>query len=364
MEYRIHKKTGDKISILGLGTSYIADTPEKDAVEALIYAHENGINYADLATAGARTFGYYRTAFASVRKEMFYQVHFGANYESGEYGWTTKLETIKRQIDWMLTELKTDYIDYGFIHCLDEHSDWMDYQMGGAFGFLKQMKEEGVVRHIGMSSHTPAAIMEIMDQVPVDMLMFSVNPGYDYQKGEYARGSADERTAVYQRCEKEGIGISVMKPFSGGQLLDGALSPFGRPLTIYQCLQYALDRPGVLTVLPGMSTVSQVEQMLGFFQASPEERDYSLIASFQPAEVMGKCVYCNHCQPCPAGLNIGLINKYYDLAKQGDAMAAEHYRGLEVEADACVGCGHCDRRCPFGVKQSARMKEIAQYFAL
>ena len=131
MEYRIHKKTGDKISILGLGTSYIADTPEKDAVEALIYAHENGINYADLATAGARTFGYYGTAFASVRKEMFYQVHFGANYESGEYGWTTKLETIKRQIDWMLTELKTDYIDYGFIHCLDAASDWQAYQKHG-----------------------------------------------------------------------------------------------------------------------------------------------------------------------------------------------------------------------------------------
>ena len=131
MEYRIHKKTGDKISILGLGTSYIADTPEKDAVEALIYAHENGINYADLATAGARTFGYYGTAFASVRKEMFYQVHFGANYETGEYGWTTKLETIKRQIDWMLTELKTDYIDYGFIHCLDAASDWQAYQKHG-----------------------------------------------------------------------------------------------------------------------------------------------------------------------------------------------------------------------------------------
>ena len=54
-------------------------------------------------------------------------------------------------------------------------------------------------------------------------------------------------------------------------------------------------------------------------------------------------MYCNHCAPCPAGLNIGLINKYYDLAKIGDAMAADHYRKLEKHASDCVACGHCDR---------------------
>ena len=76
----------------------------------------------------------------------------------------------------------------------------------------------------------------------------------------------------------------------------------------------------------------------------------------------GTCVYCNHCQPCPAGLDVGLIYKYYDLARAGDALAAEHYRNLSLGADACISCGHCDRRCPFHVSQSARMREIASYF--
>ena len=116
MEYRLNKRTGDQISVIGLGTSYISSVAEKDAVEALLLAHENGINYADLATAGAKTFPYYGKAFADVRKEMLYQVHFGANYETGEYGWTTDLETVKKQIDWMLSTLRTDYVDYGFIH--------------------------------------------------------------------------------------------------------------------------------------------------------------------------------------------------------------------------------------------------------
>ena len=46
-----------------------------------------------------------------------------------------------------------------------------------------------------------------------------------------------------------------------------------------------------------------------------------MLGTFTPKDMTGTCVYCNHCQPCPAGLNIGLINKYYDLAKAGDAMA-------------------------------------------
>jgi len=77
---------------------------------------------------------------------------------------------------------------------------------------------------------------------------------------------------------------------------------------------------------------------------------------------VGNCVYCNHCQPCPAGLNVGLINKYYDLAMAGDTMAADHYTKLEKHASDCVDCGHCDSRCPFQVKQSKRMEKIQARF--
>ena len=108
MEYRINRRTGDRISVIGLGTSYIAETEEKEAVRALEYAYEHGVNYADLATAGAETFTYYGKAFASVRKDMHYQVHFGANYESGAYGWTTDKETIQRsEIPWQQAIMRT-----------------------------------------------------------------------------------------------------------------------------------------------------------------------------------------------------------------------------------------------------------------
>ena len=362
MEYRINRRTNDRISALGFGTSYIAQSPEEEAVKTIRRAYDGGINYYDLATAEARTFSYFGKALSDVRQNVLYQIHFGANYLTGTYGWTTDVETIKRSIEWQLKTLHTDYIDYGFIHCLDELDDWQEYQKNGAFDFLMQLKDQGIVHHLGLSSHTPATIQRVLDDAPVDMLMFSVNPAYDYQRGDYAKGSVEERAAVYRRCETEGIGISVMKPFSGGQLLDASLSPFGQALTQYQCIQYALDRPGVLTVLPGMSRVEQAEFLLRFFDAPAHAKDYSAISSFRPADAARDCVYCNHCKPCPAGIEIGLVNKYYDLAKNGDTMATEHYLGLARHAQDCLQCGHCNKRCPFHVDQMTRMQEISEFF--
>ena len=132
-------------------------------------------------------------------------------------------------------------------------------------------------------------------------------------------------------------------------------------MTRYQCLQYAIDRPGVLSVLPGVRGMDDLGVLLGFSEAAPEERDYSIIGQFTPAAAIGNCVYCNHCLPCPAGIDVGLVNKYYDLALAGDGMAANHYEKLSVKAGACVGCGHCDKRCPFHTAQSARMKEIEEF---
>ena len=229
---------------------------------------------------------------------------------------------------------------------------------GGVLGHLLKLREQGVVRRLGLSSHTPDVVQRALDAAPLDLVMFSINPAYDYHHGEFAIGGAGERMDLYRRCEAMGVGISVMKPFSGGQLLNAATSPFGRALTEYQCLQYALDKPGVVTVLPGVRGREDLRRLLGFFSAPAQERDYGVLGEFAPQEAAGRCVYCNHCQPCPAGLDVGLINKYYDLARAGDPLATDHYAHLEKHAGDCVRCGHCDARCPFQVAQGRRMQEI------
>lgn len=265
-------------------------------------------------------------------------------------------------MDWQLEMLKTDYIDFGFIHCIDEAADLEKVISGGTLDYMKELKADGVIRHIGLSSHTPEIVEKVLDMGLIDMLMFSINPAYDYRHGEYAIGSVDERTALYRRCEAEGVGISVMKAFSAGQLLNAKTSPFKQALTEYQCIQYALDKPGVVTVLPGVRGREDLKRILGFLDAAPEEKDYSVLGTFAPQDAEGICVYCNHCQPCPAGLDVGLINKYYDLAQAGDVLAKDHYMNLEKTASDCIACGHCDSRCPFHVEQVKRMEEIRGYF--
>ena len=362
MEYRTLPHGGEQVSVIGMGSSVVGEQKEADIIKTVEYALDAGINYFDMAGGHAIIFPAYGKALEGRRKEAMLQVHFGADYTTGEYGWTTNLDKIKRAVDWQLKNLKTDYIDVGFIHCLDEAQDLTAYEKHGALKYILDLQKQGVIRHIGLSTHTPELANKVLNLKILDMIMFSINPMYDYGHGDYAIGSDDERQNLYRRCEKEGVGISVMKPFNVGQLLDEKQSPFGKALTTAQCIQYALDKPGVLTVLGGPGNIAQLKEILGYFDATEEERDYSVISSLTPESSVGKCVYCKHCHPCPAGLDIGLINKYYDLAKQGDTLAKDHYLTLGKTASDCIGCGHCNRRCPFKVQQQERMQEIKAYF--
>lgn len=362
MEYRKLPHGEEQIGVIGMGSSVVGEQSENDIIETVQFALDAGINFFDLAGGHATIFSAYGKALQGRRKDAMLQVHFGADYTTGEYGWTTDLDTVKKSINWQMDQLKTDYIDFGFIHCLDEESDLAAYEKNGILDFLMDMKAQGVVKHIGLSTHAPQIANKMLDRQVLDMLMFSINPMYDYGQGDYAIGSDNERRRLYQRCEKEGVGISVMKPFNAGQLLDAKQSPFHKALTTAQCIQYALDKPGVLTVVGGPGNIEQLKEILAYLDTAAEERDYSIIGTFTPDESVGKCVYCKHCHPCPAGLDIGLINKYYDLARQGDGLAREHYLTLEKTAVDCIGCGHCNRRCPFQVMQMERMKEIKDYF--
>ena len=365
MEYRkLPRGTErEKFSVLGLGMGGIGLTPPEE-IEAIVRkAMAHGINFFDLCTAGA-TYAPVGRAIRGKREEVFLQCHFGAVYdENGEYGWCRDFHTIQKAFRWELETLGTDYVDFGFLHCVDELEDFDKLCEIGVLDLLKELKAQGVVHHIGFSSHTPEVANRIIDTGLIDMMMFSINPAYDFEKGDnLGIGSVKERFELFRRCQREGVGISVMKPFFAGRLLSADQSPFGTALTHSQCLQYAIDRPGVLVAVPGVQTMEQLDELLEFPRATEQERDYSIIGSFTADTVSGTCVYCNHCQPCPAGIDIGLANKYYDLALAGDRIAANHYDKLSTKADACLQCGHCNSRCPFSVDQMARMEEIQKYF--
>ena len=364
MEYRTLPRSSEKISVIGMGTSAVGEGSPEEIAAVTEKALEYGVNLFDLASGHKAAVEGVGKVIKKHREDVFLQIHFGAEFVTGEYGWTTDLSKIKAAVSWVMEQTGSDYIDFGFIHCMDENSDFEEYKANGVIDYIQQLKADGIVHHLALSSHTPAVANRIMDEVDIDLLMFSINPAYDYKLGEYAHGETDERTDLYRRCEAEGIGISVMKPYCGGQLLDKDQSPFKEALTEPQCLQYALDKPGVVSVLTGFKTIEELDRTMKFFDASEDERDYSILGRLTPEESQGRCVYCKHCHPCPGGLDIALINKYYDLSCLGDPLAKDHYLNLAKTASACISCGHCNFRCPFHVNQNERMIEIKNYFGV
>ena len=211
MEYRQlpHGNENEKFSVIGLGLGGIGTTPVEE-IEAIIRkAIACGINFFDMCTAGA-TYAPVGRAIAGRREQVFLQVHFGAVYdEKGEYGWCRDFDTIKNAFLWELEQLGTDYVDFGFLHCVDEEEDFHKLVEIGVLDYLKGLKAKGIVRHIGFSSHTPAVANRILDTGLMDMMMFSINPAYDFEKGDaYGIGSVRERIRLFQRCAREGVGIS------------------------------------------------------------------------------------------------------------------------------------------------------------
>ena len=152
MEYRVLPHGGEKISVIGLGAGSLSGT-EEEMVDLLDAAIQGGINYFDIAPSVRAPFFAYAKAFEGRRNQIITQMHFGAIYSSGQYGWTRDLDSIKAQFAWQLELLKTDYTDMGFLHCVDDLEDLYKVMTGGLWDYMKSLKADGTIRHLGFSSH-------------------------------------------------------------------------------------------------------------------------------------------------------------------------------------------------------------------
>ena len=108
MEYRKLPHGDEQISVIGMGTSVVGESSVKNVVDTVTFALDNGINYFDLAGGHATIFPGIGDALTGRRKDAYLQVHFGADYTSGKYGWNPTLDGVKRSVAWQLEKLKTD----------------------------------------------------------------------------------------------------------------------------------------------------------------------------------------------------------------------------------------------------------------
>ena len=381
MKKRLLGKTGLPVSEIGFGGEWLERHPQEESTALLRYAGEQGINIIDCWMPDPKSRDIIGKAISGNRENWYVQGHLGSVWQNGQYVRTRDMKYVKPAFEDLLMRLQTDYIDIGMIHYVDTEEEWKAIQDSAFLDYVKELKARGTIRHIGMSSHNPKTAKLAVQSGYVEMILFSVNPAFDmlpadedldnllsegYQYDRKLAGIDADRAQLYRMCEENDVGITVMKGFAGGRLLDKKRSPFGTALTPIQCIHYALTRPGVSSILCGFDTKEQVDQAVWYETAAETEKDYASVLANAPLHsYRGECTYCGHCKPCPAKLDIAMINKFHDLAAMQPTVPAtvrSHYMLLEHKANECVQCRACEARCPFGVPVAEKMKKTAELF--
>ena len=380
MNYRELGKTGLRVSEIGMGCEGFGEDNCQNTRRFFDIAEECGINYFDLYTSNPEVRASVGEALQGRREKFIIQSHVCSIWKNGQYKRTRNLAEVKEGFAEMLSLLQTDHIDIGMIEYVDAMDDWEQIMNGGVLQYVMELKKAGSIRHIGMSSHNPEVALAAAKSGYIEVLMFSVNPCYDLQPASedveelWAEKNYEaplvnmdaQRQELYETCQRLGVGITVMKAFGGGDLLDEKLSPAGKALTVNQCLHYALTRPAVATVLAGAHTEEQLRQSIAYEEASEEEKDYALaFASFPNISWKGHCMYCSHCAPCPKHIDVASVTKFLNLARaQGEVpeTVREHYAVLPHHAGECIQCGACESRCPFEVSIMENMKAAKEIF--
>ena len=380
MNYRELGKTGLKLSEIGLGCEGVVDADDalSDAIFEL--ALQNGVNCLDMYTPDPAAQKKIGRGIAPVRKDFILQGHLCTQWRNGQYEETRKLQEVKDAFEAMLHNLGTDYVDVGNLHYVDSLETWQKILDNGVLNYALELKAAGRIRYLSMSSHNPIVALEAVKTGHLDALLFSINPCYDLLPGNedcetlWADESYEKplfnldpvREELYETCQRLGVGITVMKAFGGGDLLSEEYSPAGKAMTAVECLHYALTRPAVASVMCGAKSVDDLKASLAYETASDEEKDYAAtFASFPKISWKGYCMYCGHCAPCPVGIDVADVTKFLNLTKAQKMVpetVAQHYSVLKAHGGDCIGCGSCERRCPFEVPIRENMKAAKAVF--
>ena len=367
MQHRRLGRTGLPVSVIGLGTEYLLDVPRARAIDVVRRAIGAGVNYFDLFYAQPAFRDTMAEAFEGLRERVVLTAHLGAGERDGQYERIRDQDRCAAYIEDNLRRYRTDCVDVLFLHNCDEADDCdAIFAPGGLANMAEGFRQEGKARFIGFSTHTIATAQRAIGTERVDVLMFPIN-----LTGHGTPG----RRELFEDCLDRGIGLVGMKPYAGGKLLQaqpeltlGRVATGGPSLEVdcqavtpVQCLAYAIAQPGVSTVVPGCSDLSQLEDALAWLSADDATRDFSAALAGFGRFSAGECVYCNHCLPCPAGIDIGAVMRLLDRARvEVTAALRDGHAALPANASDCRQCGACTPRCPFGVDPAKAMEEAAR----
>jgi predicted aldo/keto reductase-like oxidoreductase len=358
MLYRPYGRTGVEVSLLGFGGMRFAKIDDRDACVALVLeAARAGVTYFDTAPGyfgpkSEQTFG---DAFREMRR-------LGLPYLASTKTFAGTEDGIRKEIEAQLARLGVPAVDFYHAWCITTRKDWAGRKADGIISALRKLKEEGLVRHLCVSSHL------VGDEIR-ELLMEEVFEGVLFGYSAY---NIRSREKAFEAIAARNLGCAVMNPLGGGlipqnpDLFSFLLHPDDETVT-QAALRFLFSHPRISTVLVGFSDTAQlreaVEAVERFTAMSADELAAVRVRAGE--RFTDLCTGCGYCDDCPQGIPVPRMMEAYNhkrLRGRDTAVTerlAWHWSAGPGEAAKCTACGQCEAACTQHLPIIKRMSEIA-----
>lgn len=348
--------TGKQVSVIGFGGMRFAVPEDIDAMaEVVVHAHRKGVNYFDTAP------GYCADKSEDIMGAALKTLPRDSYFVSTKCG-SPDGDAMRKSIERSLDRLHVETIDFFHVWCLVRPDQLPERIAKGAIGALQKAKEEGLVRHVVVSSHLGGGDLR---KVLETGLFEGMTIGYNALNFPFrAEGLAAAREL--------NLGVVTMNPLGGGLIPQNAerlaflKEPKDRDV-VQAALRFNVSQPAVTCALVGFADCAEVDAAVAAVEGFTPY-DAAHIARLEgeiKAGFDGLCTGCGYCLPCPVGVP---IPKLMDACNQAILTTGEHairnrlkwHWGLTAEsAAACVECGQCEERCTQHLPIRERLKQVA-----
>lgn len=311
-------RTGITVNKNGFGALPIQRISEEEAVHLLRKAYDNGITYFDTARWYTDSEHKVGLAFEGMRDKVFIATKTGA----------TSAEGFWQDLETSLKELRTDCIDlYQF------HNPSFCPRPGdesGLYDAALEAKEQGKIRHIGITNHRLAVAHEAIDSGLYETLQFP-----------FCYLATDKDVEVVNKCKAADMGFIAMKALSGGLITNSAAA-----------YAYLAQFDNVLPIW-GVQRESELDEFLSYIDNPPVmTEELKTLINRDREELLGDfCRGCGYCMPCPAGIEINNCARMSLLLRRSPSAGHLSPEGQEkmMKIENCIHCNKCKGKCPYGL---------------
>jgi len=359
MLYREYGQTGKRVSLLGFGGMRFADIDDsEDCLRMIVAAAEGGINYFDTAPGycEGKSEPVFGMGFAELRRR-------GLPYYCATKTFASDESAIRREIEGQLRRLDLPAIDFYHVWSIVSLEGWQARKRDGALRAFVRLKEEGLVRHICVSSHLVGGeIRELLAEGAFEGVLLGYS-AYNFRA----------RQADFDAIREKKVGAVIMNPLGGGVITrnEGKFGFLRRPgeSMAAAALSFVWDHPDATCALVGFDTVEHIRGALAAMDAyrprsagELEELKSGPLATFD-----GICTGCAYCDDCPEGIPVPKLMDVYNQKilsgdGGGDPIANRlrwHWHLDRSLAAGCTACGHCEDACTQHIDIIKRLQEIA-----